>query len=223
MVMLRRSLIATLLLFSILQSASAEEGVTDNSILIGQTIGLTGTLAGTVKEMNEGAQAYIASVNKQGGVNGRKIEFKILDDNYLPAKAAENAKTLIEKDHVFAMFQSRGTPQSLGLFPVLAAQRVPLVAPSTGADSLHQPVNHWVFNVRAKYQDEVIKGVEYFNTLGLQKIGLLTYERTDGLGKDGISGFQKGMDKVKLKPALIEIYPRLKPNIEETANHDAVE
>jgi ABC-type branched-subunit amino acid transport system substrate-binding protein len=209
----------TLLLLGTLQVASAEEGVTENTILIGQTIGLTGTLAGTVKEMNEGAQAYIASVNKQGGVNGRKIELKILDDHYLPAKAAENAKTLIEKDHVFALFQSRGTPQSLGLFPELAAQKVPLIAPSTGAESLHTPVNRWVFNVRAKYQDEVIKGIEYFNTLGLQKIGLLTYEKTDALGKDGIAGFEKGMDRFKLKPAFIEIYPRLKPNIEETAKH----
>lgn len=217
MVMLRRTLIATLLLLGVVQVASAEDGVTDTTILIGQTIGLTGTLAGTVKEMNEGAQAYIASVNKQGGVNGRKIELKILDDQYLPAKAAENAKTLIEKDRVFAMFQSRGTPQSLALFPALAAQKVPLIAPSTGAESLHAPVNRLVFNVRAKYQDEVIKGIEYFNTLGLQKIGLLTYEKEDALGKDGVSGFQKGMDKFKLKPAFIEIYPRLKPNIEATA------
>lgn len=219
MAMLRRTFFAALLLLGMLQIANAEDGVTDSTILIGQTIGLTGTVAGTVKEMNEGAQAYIASVNKQGGVNGRKIEFKILDDQYLPAKAAENAKTLIEKDHVFAMFQSRGTPQSLAIFPVLAAQKVPLVAPSTGAESLHTPVNHWVFNVRAKYQDEVIKGIEYFNTLGLQKIGLLTYEKTDALGKDGVSGFEKGMTKFKLTPAFIEIYPRLKPNIEETAKH----
>lgn len=195
MAMLRRAFFAALLLLGVLQIANAEEGVAESAILIGQTIGLTGTVAGTVKEMNEGAQAYIASVNKQGGVNGRKIEFKILDDQYVPAKAAENAKALIEKDHVFAMFQSRGTPQSLAILPILAAQKVPLVAPSTGAESLHAPVNHWVFNVRAKYQDEVIKGIEYFNTLGLQKIGLLTYEKEDALGKDGVTGFEKGLDR----------------------------
>src|SRR3546814_21170875 len=114
-----------LLLLGALQVASAEEGVTDSTILIGQTIGLTGTLAGTVKEMNEGAQAYIASVNKQGGVNGRKSEFGILDDHYLPAKAAENAQNLHEKENVFTLLQSRVTPQALAVFPELGAKKLP--------------------------------------------------------------------------------------------------
>jgi ABC-type branched-subunit amino acid transport system substrate-binding protein len=208
---------AMLVLAGMSQAVWAEDGVTDNTILIGQTIGLTGTVAGTVKEMNEGANAYFAAVNKQGGINGRKIELRILDDQYLPEKAAANAKTLIEKDQVFALFQSRGTPQTIAILPQLSSHRVPLVAPSSGAESLHTPVNHWVFNVRAKYQDEVIKGIEYFNTLGLKNIGLLTYEKDDALGLDGLNGFNKGMAQFKLKPAIIEIFPRLKPNVNEVA------
>ena len=215
--MLRRSLITVLLLSGLLNMAWAQEGVTENTILIGQTIGLTGTAAGTVKEMNQGAAAYFAGINRQGGVNGRKIELKVLDDHYLPEKAAANAKTLIEKDQVFALFQSRGTPQTIAILPELAARKVPLIAPSTGAEALHTPVNHWVFNVRAKYQDEVVKAIEYFNTFGLKNIGLLTYEKDDALGLDGLNGFNKGMAKFGLTPAIIEIFPRLKPNFDEVA------
>ncbi|MDO8305507.1 ABC transporter substrate-binding protein [Herminiimonas sp.] len=213
----RQVLPAVLLMAGVLQVAYAEDGVTDNAILIGQTIGLTGTAAGTVKEMNEGAHAYIAAVNKQGGVNGRKIEIRTLDDQYLPAKALANARVLIEKDKVFALFQSRGTPHTIAILPELAANKVPLIAPSTGAESLHTPVNHWVFNVRAKYQDEVVKAIEHFSTLGFKNIGLLTYEKDDPLGLDGLNGFNKGMAEYKLKPAFIEIFPRLKPNVNEVA------
>src|ERR1035437_4624753 len=62
--------------------ASATDGVTDTTILIGQTVGLTGTVAGPVKETNEGANAYFSSVNQNGGINGRKIEMRTLDDKF---------------------------------------------------------------------------------------------------------------------------------------------
>ena len=52
-------------------TAAAEEGVTDSSNILGETIGVTGIIAGPVKEMIVGAQAYFASINKQGGVLGR--------------------------------------------------------------------------------------------------------------------------------------------------------
>ena len=212
----RKVLLAVLLVVGVFQ-AHAEDGVTESSILIGQTIGLTGTVAGTVKEMNEGAQAYIAAVNKQGGVNGRKIEIRTLDDQYLPEKALANARALIERDKVFALFQSRGTPHTIAILPELALAKVPLIAPSTGAEGLHTPVNRWVFNVRAKYQDEVVKAIEHFNTLGFKNIGLLTYEKDDPLGLDGLNGFNKGMAEYKLKPAFIEIFPRIKPKVNEVA------
>lgn len=215
--MWRQLPIALLVFASLTSSAQAEEGVTDNTILIGQTIGLTGTAAGTVKEMNQGAAAYFANVNRRGGVNGRKIELKILDDQYLPEKAAANARTLIEKDQVFALFQSRGTPQTIAILPQLVAKKVPLVAPSTGAEALHSPVNRLVFNVRAKYQDEVVKAIEHFNTFGLKNIGLLTYEKDDALGLDGLNGFNKGMAAYGLKSAIIEIFPRLNPKIDDVA------
>jgi ABC-type branched-subunit amino acid transport system substrate-binding protein len=214
---MHRLILAATVLCGAALAASAEDGVTDSTILIGQTIGVTGTVASAVKEMNEGAHAYFAGVNKQGGVNGRKIELHILDDKFLPATAASNAEALIRKDHVFALFQSRGTPQTEAILPILAANKVPLVAPSTGADIFHTPFNRWVFNVRAKYQDEVVKGIEHFSTTGLKKIGLLTYDKDDPLGADGVAGFNKGMAAHQLTPSIVALFPRLKPDFKEIA------
>ncbi|MFZ6814027.1 ABC transporter substrate-binding protein [Undibacterium sp. Rencai35W] len=189
----------------------AEDGVTDSMILLGQTVGLSGQIAGPVKEMNAGANAYFEHMNKNGGVNGRKIEVKILDDKFDPAIAATNAEALIKKEHVFALFQSRGTPHTEALLPVLAENKVPLIAPSTGASLFHAPVNHYVFNVRAKYQDEVRRGVEQFNTIGLKEIALLHVD--DTFGRDGLAGFNQAMAQHKLAPAAIVTFDRAKPDI----------
>lgn len=195
--------------------ASAEDGVSDNTIVIGQTIGLTGIIAGPVKEMNEGVNAYISTINQQGGVHGRKIEIKVIDDKFDPKIAAANAETLIKQERVFALFQNRGTPHTEAIVPLLEANKIPLVAPSTGAAVFHTPVNRWIFNVRAKYQDEVIRGVEHFATIGIDQIGLLHVD--DSFGRDGLEGFEKAMSKRKLKPVVVTKFARVNPDYDATA------
>ena len=207
--------ITALLLMSAAMAAGAEDGVTDSTILIGQTIGVTGVVAAPTKEMNEGAKAYIDSVNRAGGVHGRKIEMRILDDGFVPAKTAANAEKLIKQERVFALFQTRGTPHTEAVAPLLAASGVPLVAPSTGAALFHTPVNRLVFNVRAKYQDEVVKGIEHFATLGYKDIGVLHVD--DSFGRDGLDGFKRGMAERKLEPTIIASFAREKPDVAAAA------
>ena len=208
-----------LLMFILFAGASfavlAEEGVSDNAILIGQTIGVTGTVAGPVKEMREGANAYFASVNANGGINGRKIKLITLDDKFDPALAASNAEKLIRNEHVFVLFQSRGTPHTQAILPILEANRVPLIAPSTGASIFHNPVNPLIFNVRAKYQTEIGKAVEYFIFTGVKSIGLLHVE--DTFGTDGLAGFNNAMKLHSLQPATIASFARDNPDYKATA------
>jgi ABC-type branched-subunit amino acid transport system substrate-binding protein len=210
-----RTVGAALLMCAMMTATKAEDGVSDTSILIGQTVALTGQIAGAVKEMNEGAQAYISSVNRSGGVHGRKIEVRTLDDKFDPALAASNAETLIRKDKVFALFQNRGTPHTEALLPILTASGVPLVAPSTGAALFHRPVNRLLFNVRAKYQDEVVKAVEHFTTVGVREIGLVHVD--DSFGGDALAGFNGAMASRKLTPTGIVKFDRAKPDIDAAA------
>lgn len=191
-------------------AAWAEDGVNDTRILLGQTIGLTGTVAALVKEVNEGANAYFDLVNKNGGVYGRKIELLTLDDKFDPALAKTNAETLITKDHVFALFQGRGTPHTQGILPLLETHKVPLVAPGTGATLFHEPINHWVFNIRAKYQDEVAKAVEQFAMVGITNIGMLHVD--DAFGQDALAGLNKAMAARKLTPVVVVKFARVKPD-----------
>ncbi|MEB0141197.1 MULTISPECIES: ABC transporter substrate-binding protein [unclassified Undibacterium] len=196
--------------------ASAEEGISDKLILIGQTVGLTGTVAGPVQEMNAGANAYFNLVNKKGGVFGRKIELLTMDDQFDPALAAANAENLIRKRHVFALFQGRGTPHTLAILPLLATYKVPLIAPSTGALALRQPVNHWVFHIRADYKDEVSKIIEQFTTIGIKAIGIVHVD--DSFGQDGLAGFNQALALHKLTPAVVAQFSRAKPDYAAAVN-----
>lgn len=200
--------------FAAATSAAAEDGVTDKMILIGQTVPLTGQIAGAVKEMNEGARTYIDSINRTGGVHGRKIVLRTLDDRFDPAIAAANAARLVREERVFAMFLNRATPHTEAILPVLLPGSVPLVAPSTGAAVFHSPVNRLLFNVRAKYQDEVIKAVEHFSTVGVREIGIVHVD--DSFGRDALAGFGAAMKANGLRAALVAKFDRARPDIQAT-------
>ena len=80
------------------------QGVTDSQVLLGQSVALTGPAQQLGLDMQQGAKLYFDAVNSRGGVHGRKIVLKTLDDGYEATRAVENTKKLINEDRVFALF-----------------------------------------------------------------------------------------------------------------------
>ena len=187
-------------------------GATQAQFLIGQTAGFSGPVAAGVKETTDGALLYIEAVNAKGGINGQKIELVSLDDNFDPKVSAENGRILMEERKVLAMFLTRGTPHTQALFPLLEKYGVPLIGPSTGAMVMHEPVNPWVFNVRATYQREAEKSVAFLTSIGFTRIGIVHAD--DSFGKDATSGAQKGFEKAKLQPLIVIAADRSKPDFD---------
>src|SRR5688500_4251090 len=74
---------------------AAEDGVTKSSIVIGQSVALTGPGSALAAPFAQGAKLYFDRVNAAGGLNGRKIELVTLDDRGSPALTAENTKKLL--------------------------------------------------------------------------------------------------------------------------------
>jgi ABC-type branched-subunit amino acid transport system substrate-binding protein len=183
---------------------------TQAQILVGQTTGITGPVAAGVKETVEGARLYIDSVNAKGGIRGEKIELITMDDKFEPKLAAENANTLITEKNVVALFLNRGTPHSEAILPLLEKHGIALVAPSTGAMLLHNPVNRYVFNVRSSYQREAEKAVAHLNTLGIHRIAVVHVD--DSFGLDALEGANKGFAKAKLQPVALLKTDRSKPD-----------
>lgn len=192
---IRRFLAAALL--SVATLATAETGVTDGAVVIGQSVPLTGPAQELGIEMQLGAKLYFDHVNSQGGVNGRKIKLLTLDDGYEPDRATANTKQLIEKDDVFALFGYVGTPTSLAALKVSNPAGVPFVGAFTGAEALRMPFNRLIFNVRASYGDETEKIVEQFTSLNVKRIAV--FYQNDAYGNAGLTGVEKAMAKRDLK------------------------
>lgn len=184
-------------------------------LLVGQTVGVTGSAAATVKESMGGAALYINHVNAKGGVGGQKIEILTLDDQFDPKLTLANARTLIVDKGVLALFMTRGTPHTQGIIGVLDESGVPLIGPSTGAMVLHQPVQKNVFNVRAPYQREVKKAIGHLATLGVQRIGVIHVD--DTFGADALAGALAGFQENQQKALFVEKFDRAKPDFSAMA------
>ncbi|MBY4733145.1 ABC transporter substrate-binding protein [Cupriavidus pauculus] len=179
--------------------ALAEPGIGKSTIRIGQSAGVSGPVAGSVKEQIAGAQVYLNHVNANGGLAGRKIELLTYDDGFDAKRTPDNVRKLIGEDKVFALFMVRGTPQNESILPIIGAEKVPLIAPLTGAITLHRPVNRYVFNVRAKYQDEVARAINHLATSGMSRIAI--FYANDGFGQDVFEGFNTALQARGVQPA----------------------
>jgi branched-chain amino acid transport system substrate-binding protein len=169
------------------------QGVTSDTILIGQSAALTGPAEALGREMKAGAEAYFKVVNEAGGINGRKIKMISLDDGYEPDRAKANTKKLIEEEKVLALFGYVGTPTSNAALPLFTEAKVPFIGAFTGAQSLREPFNRYIFNVRASYFDETERIVENLVAQGVKNIAV--FYQNDAYGKAGLAGMERAMKK----------------------------
>ncbi len=128
-------LLALVLVAGAAAASPSPPGVTPTTILLGSSGPLTGPMASTSGFLS-GAKAYFKYVNARGGVHGRKIQFVYLDDASVGARAAANARRLIDQDHVFALFSIVGTDSNLAIRKVANAAGVPQVFSASGATTL---------------------------------------------------------------------------------------
>ena len=74
-------------------------GANDTEIKIGNTMPYSGP-ASAYGAIGKSDAAYLAMINDQGGINGRKINFITRDDAYSPPKTVEQIRQLVEQDGV---------------------------------------------------------------------------------------------------------------------------
>lgn len=183
------------------------------ALRIGMVAGFTGPVAALVQESADGAKLYFDSVNAQGGIRGQNVELVTQDDRYDPATAAAQAKALASQG-VLALMLSRGTDPTEAMLPVLKENRLPLIAPATGAISLREPVHPFVFHLRASYQQEAERAVRHLAGIGVKRITIV--QVNDAFGNDAGKGAIKGLDALKLRALSHLRYDRNKPNLAPT-------
>lgn len=161
--------------------APAADGVSPRQILIGQTITLQGGKNDYGMAVMDGIQAYLQGVNASGGVNGRQIVLKTLDDDNQSAKAEVNARQLIEQDKAFLLFGSIEGGPSTAVIKAAVNLKVPFFGPMAGSPTLRRPHQALVFPVRAEHRDETRALLEYARKTGVTRVAFVRSDSETGL------------------------------------------
>ncbi len=173
--------------------STAEPGVTGNSILLGGTVPLTGPAA-AFASVAPGADAYFRHVNDRGGVFGRKIRYRYVDDGFEVNRTVDQTRRLVQQDRVFAIFNSIGTEHAIAVRPYLNQVRVPHLFTGTGASTFHRERSRypWSMGYLPSFTGEgAVYGRHVAASMPSARIGVL-YENTD-YGKDLTVGLRRGL------------------------------
>ena len=187
--------------------AEPVQGVTDAEILIGSSAALSGHASFLGTQYIHGSEGYFNEVNNQGGVNGRKIRLISYDDQYDPPQTVANTQTLINQDHVFALFDYVGTPTSVKIIDMVNESKIPALGFFTGAESLRTPLRPYMFHVRDSYYAEAEGAIAYFvDKLGLKNIAVMYQD--DAFGQAVLTGVQLALKRRSLEPVATATFKR---------------
>ena len=179
-------------------------GVTAGEIKIGQTMPFSGP-ASAYSAIGRSEAAYLAMINEQGGINGRKINLISLDDGYSPPKTFEQTRKLVEQEDVALIFSSLGTPTGVVVRKYLNEKKVPQLFQASGAtfwgDHEHFP---WSMGWQPNYQTEgAIYGHYLLKTKPDAKVAVL-YQNDDA-GRDYVAGFKAGLGAEAAKRMIVAV------------------
>jgi ABC-type branched-subunit amino acid transport system substrate-binding protein len=162
-------------------------GITATTITIGSHQPLTGPAAPGYSEIAPASAAYFAYVNAHGGIYGRKIVYKYLDDGYDPTKTASVVRQLVLQDNVYALFDGLGTPTHLAVVNFLNAEKVPDVFVASGCECWNNPADPETFGWQIDYVREgKILGQYVKQHFAGKKVAF--FYQDDEFGQDGVKG-----------------------------------
>ncbi len=181
--------------------SSAAPGVTDNQILLGTHLPLSGSPAAAYGVIADGMSAYFDYINSQGGVYGRKIKLIIGDDHFSPPDAMEVVRNEVEQQHVLAIVGGVGDQTELAVMKYLEDQGVPDMFVGGGLPIFTDPLVRTRFTMETDYVTEAkIMGDFVDKNLTGKREGIL-YE-DDEAGLTGVSAVE---DLLKEKNSDIQI------------------
>jgi ABC-type branched-subunit amino acid transport system substrate-binding protein len=194
-------------------SSSNTPGVTDTEIVVGTHMPLTGPAAAGYSEIAPATKAYFDYVNANGGVYGRKITYKIMDDGYNPANTQTVVRQLVLQDKVFAILNGLGTPTHTGVLDFLKTNRVPDLFVASGSRSWNQPDKYpGTFGFNPDYTIEgKILATHVKATYPGKKVCFLGQD--DDFGRDSLAGIEKILGPVAAKQSYVTSNPNVGPQI----------
>ena len=177
-------------------TSHAAQGVSDTTIVFGQSACFSGPNRQLGFNYRAGIRAALHEANSRGGVNGRILRLISLDDAYEPELAAANAERFATGNDVFAVIGGVGTPTAKRIAPVLKTAKIPFVGPFTGASFLRNARRFPnVVNLRAGYLDETRVLVNHIlRKRGKKRFGIIYQD--DAFGRSVLKNYKSVLDGI---------------------------
>ncbi|MCB9834269.1 MAG: ABC transporter substrate-binding protein, partial [Planctomycetes bacterium] len=164
-------------------------------LIFGSSVALTGPAADLGTNMVRGLQAAFSECNRNGGIGGRELILRALDDGYEPARTSPHMRGFARDPQVLGVVGNVGTPTAVAALPIARQYGLPFIGACTGAGILRrQPPEPEVFNYRASYAQEtaeIISALVEQGGIALDEIALFT--QRDGYGDAGFAGAIEAM------------------------------
>ena len=151
--------VLTILFFNF--SVFADQGISDKEIKIGMHTDISGPVSSFGKYSVEGVKMRMDEINENGGIHGRKLVLFAEDHQYQVPRAVQAANKLINKDKIFLMLASLGTPMNNAVFQMQEAKDIPNLFPLSSARSMTDPLHRLKFGALSSYDDQIRSGVKW--------------------------------------------------------------
>lgn len=152
------------------------------SIKIGVTEPLTGSVAASGNFVVDGARLAAEEVNAKSGVLGGPIKLIVEDNKSNPTEAAATAERLIVRDKVPVMMGAWGSNFTLAVMPKLMEYHVPLVVETSSSDKITTSGNPWVFRIAPTSSRLAEAFDKYVDDFHMKKAAFLVVNNDWGLG-----------------------------------------
>jgi branched-chain amino acid transport system substrate-binding protein len=162
--------------------AQTEPGLTDKTIKIGMFGPLSGNSMAYGFDVINAAKMYYDKVNKDGGINGRKIELVVEDDRCNANDLLAAVKKLTEQDKVFALNGGSCSGAVVGAREYVERAQIPLVMLNASGDGALYPPSKYIYGAFSISQRAVGGSMVQFAAehLKAKKIGYINHDDAYG-------------------------------------------
>src|SRR5690606_199209 len=137
----------------------AEVGVTADTIFLAASQTLSGPGAASCAPSTDAAKLYFDKINADGGIDGRTIDFEVVDDAYDPQRALANVRGFIDKK--FALVGACGSATAAATYKTLSDAGMPFLFPTNGVAEVVKPAAPGVFQILPLYEDQTAALVRF--------------------------------------------------------------
>lgn len=189
------------------------------SIKIGASLPLSGPVADASKPAYEGYKIWLDQVNAGGGLLGRKVELKVLDDGFDQNAVVANYNRLISQERSDLLLGTFSSKLNLPASSVAERNKMLYVEPSGGAEEIFTRGYNYLFFAQPSTSLDLPKQfVRYIGSLPAdQRPQTAAYPTQDDPNTDvTINEFRKDLTQLGVKAVYSEKYAP------DTVNFDSI-